>query len=367
MPKKNIIFFHYMPIEGYPPIQNLLNTEDLWNVKTYCITTKGTHHFKYKTPFAKVIRFGISNSRGKLGVLKRYFSYLKFNFFGLVFLLIKRPTKVLYYETISSFPPLAYSRLFPKAKMYILYHEYTSKEEYLNGPDLVKLFHKFEIKRYNSAQWISHTNIDRSKLFSKDYGIALDKVKILPNYPPKSWLKNNRSDIKNKKHLKLVYAGYTLDNQSMFVREIFEILKLNDNLTLDFYLLKRPKDIIYDIKMKRISNRINWNDGLAYDQLPKVLTKYDIGLILYKGTTQNYKYNAPNKLFEYLACGLKVWYPKTMLGVKNYRSSRVIEIDFDNLNRFILDSVNSNEAGDVVYSEYTSDKALRPLIKEILT
>jgi hypothetical protein len=34
---------------------------------------------------------------------------------------------------------------------------------------------------------------------------------------------------------------------------------------------------------------------------------------LYKGHIPNYIYNVPNKVYEYLACGLQVWYSKDLL------------------------------------------------------
>lgn len=52
---------------------------------------------------------------------------------------------------------------------------------------------------------------------------------------------------------------------------------------------------------------------IDYYELPKELIKYDIGLVLYKGHIPNYIYNVPNKVYEYLACGLQVWYSKDLL------------------------------------------------------
>jgi hypothetical protein len=56
---------------------------------------------------------------------------------------------------------------------------------------------------------------------------------------------------------------------------------------------------------------------------------------MYRGNTRNYIYNETNKLFEYLACGLDVWYPKQMLGIKPHARTdiapRIIELDFERL------------------------------------
>ena len=77
---------------------------------------------------------------------------------------------------------------------------------------------------------------------------------------------------------------------------------------------------------------------MAYDDLPDLLRDFHAGLILYKGNTPNYIYNETNKLFEYLACGLDVLYPRQMVGVKPYvcrdARPRVIECEFENMDGF---------------------------------
>lgn len=91
--------------------------------------------------------------------------------------------------------------------------------------------------------------------------------------------------------------------------------------------------------------------GVDYDDLPKVLADYDVGVILYRCNTTNYKFNASNKLFEYLACGLEVWYPPQMQGVKPYARDdmfpRVLEVDFERLDKLDLDRMaNANGLPD---------------------
>ena len=83
-------------------------------------------------------------------------------------------------------------------------------------------------------------------------------------------------------------------------------------------------------------DRIRFHEqGVPYGELPDLLRNFHFGLILYKGNTLNYVHNASNKLFEYLACGLDVLYPKQMLGVKPFAASnsrpRVLECDFEHM------------------------------------
>jgi hypothetical protein len=85
--------------------------------------------------------------------------------------------------------------------------------------------------------------------------------------------------------------------------------------------------------------------GVDYDELPVLLRQFDVGVILYRCRTVNYQYNASNKLFEYLMCGLDVWYPPTMIGVKAYARDdvwpRVIEVDFEDMDNLNLEKLRS--------------------------
>jgi hypothetical protein len=108
--------------------------------------------------------------------------------------------------------------------------------------------------------------------------------------------------------------------------------------------------------------------GVAYQQLPDVLSQYHVGLILYRGNTPNYVYNAPNKLFEYLACGLDVWYPGCMLGITPYARTnaapRVVETDFEKLE---LPNFVVCPGLDLPWHPWTDscENVLQPLLKTI--
>ncbi len=62
---------------------------------------------------------------------------------------------------------------------------------------------------------------------------------------------------------------------------------------------------------------------------------YNPGLVIYKGHTLNFIHNCPNKLYEYLACGLNTWYSVEMLGIEPLRREasfpKIVPIDFNDL------------------------------------
>ncbi len=79
---------------------------------------------------------------------------------------------------------------------------------------------------------------------------------------------------------------------------------------------------------------------VPYELMPSILSNYDIGVILYKGVIPNHIYAVSNKLFEYWACGLDVWFSDKMTGSLQYSRTdfypKLIPVNFDELDRFDL-------------------------------
>ena len=117
-----------------------------------------------------------------------------------------------------------------------------------------------------------------------------------------------------------------------FIREYCNwLLVVKRRITLDIFAYNVSQETKAYLENLNAPNIRFYNDGISYDKLPNILTNYDVGLILYRGNTTNYIYNAPNKLFEYLVCGLQVWYSDTLLGMKDYESENINKIDFENI------------------------------------
>jgi hypothetical protein len=339
---KNALFIlHFQPLEGYPPILNLLDYFSLENKfkQIVCYTTKGQLKHIYTNHKLAIKRKGNFNG-SKLMIWLTYFT---FNFSSILSLIIKRPSNVIYYETISSFPAYFYKTYInKKANIYIHYHEYSTKKEYSSNR-INKFYHSLEVKLYPKVKWISHTNEVRLHKFLVDNEIKYNKEmhKSLPNYPSENWgVKNEKWD--SISPIKIVFVGYSVDPTSCFIKEVIEWLAVQKiSSILDIYCIKQnslPKNLIG----KKGNTTINLMKPVAYQELPTIISNYHVGLILYRGLTQNYIYNAPNKLFEYLACGLDVWFPKEMEGIKEFKtekSPKVIEIDFNNLTCFNLEKM----------------------------
>ena len=336
MSSERLVIIHFAALEYYPPIQNLLRElerEDT-NVKIKVLTTRlagiKLNTFNLQTDRIKLIRLGKSSQ--KLPPFIRYINYLLFYSASLILLIWHRPKRILYFETISSWPAIIYKRfLNTNCEIMIHYHEYTSGQEYREGMTLNDHFHQLERWLYPRASWVSHTNEFRMERFREDISpIIIENAQVIPNYPPLKWQVADKKELALP--LKVVYIG-ALSMDTMYVENFAHwIIQQKGKVIWDIYSYTFTSEAEKFIQ-KLTTPWISLKPGVDYEMLPAILKEYSVGVILYKGHIVNYVLNAPNKLFEYLACGLSVWLPTVMKGSIPYCTEstfpEVVALDFD--------------------------------------
>ncbi|MGQ1787101.1 hypothetical protein [Saccharicrinis sp. GN24d3] len=326
----------------------------------------------------------------------RLLKYLHYNLFTLLNLLIYRPNALLYYESYSAWPAYIYSKFFnQKCRIFIHHHEYASKEWYSKTMKQVQYFHQLEKKwLYPRATWNSQTNEDRLQFFHQDHpGLKKEQLRILPNYPPSKWKVEslkfkvdfnadlscivpqslNAYNLNPKPNplnpIKLVYVG-SLSFQSTYLKELCEwVLLQNGKIQFDIYAYNLYDDVKEYLSGINSSWVNYYEEGIEYNDQPKVLAQYDVGLILYKAHNQNYTYNAPNKLFEYMACDLDVWYPDVLQGPKPYITAtsypKVVPVDFEDLENFDYTKAIDKEGLEYKPSEYFCEEVYKELVEAL--
>ena len=340
--RHRLCILHWMPVEDFPPAMNMVKyfgQQHDWEV-SLCTNRHHLDRPEFLHETGEVIR-GVFPT-GTSGI-RRLLAYASFHLKSFVHLMKTRPDTILYIEPHSVFP-VVLSRLFTRrARIFAHFHEYHSPDEYEKpGMRMARWFHKLE-KRwvFPKVAWISQTNLQRLELFLRDNPeIDKSRAQVLSNFPPlcwwqtqnQAWSKNNRAD----EPIRFVYVG-ALSRADTFIEEtVIWIAQLGPlKASLDIYCYNmhpETREWLRTVADKQI--RVH-ESGIAYEELPGLLSEFHVGLILYKGNTPNYVHNASNKLFEYLSCGLDVLYPFQMAGVRPYRISarvpRVVECDFSNL------------------------------------
>lgn len=363
---KKLAVIHYMPLEYYPPVTNFLDIAATYSFSK--IKVWSTDNVKNRVPFnnpeINISRapFPKTNDRAPLRLLK----YCIFNLKTLIGLLLFKPDSILYYDSFSAWPVAMYYKLKRVANtdLFIHYHEYFSLTWYKKSMYLVNKYHHLENSiLYPITKWISQTNKDRIHLFLQDHpDIEPNKLHTLANYPPKKWLELSKKNAKvpSEGILKTVYIG-SLSLRDTYIKEYCEwVIQQNGKVNFDIYAYNLHKDTTAYLHTLN-SVYINFYDkGIEYHEIPIVLSNYNVGLILYKAKTDNYKYNAPNKLFEYLSCNLIVWYSDKMLGIKPYNAKNVIPINFEE--SFLPTIPNTSAITDNIF---TAQNELSSLLKKI--
>lgn len=372
--RKKIFILHILPIELFPPILNLLKYSKLHS--SFKVNVFSSYNNKgrpiFTLDFIKIFRikyFGFFNNK-----LFKLFFFVWYIFSALFRLILFKPSIILYYEPHSSFPIFIYKYFFNKnVSIFIHNHElYTNNDFDSNSMKSIKFFHKFETEYlYNNAIWISQTNTFRLNIFKyENININEKSLRIFPNYPPRNW-NIDRKKLYNKKIIRMVYFG-ALSFQNTYIKEIVSfVADFPKRVNLDIYSYNIHSDV-EDFLINSSHENINFfKDGIDYYDIPEYSLNYDLGLILYKPHNVNYTYNAPNKLFEYLCCGLNVWFPLELLGcqqyINTYNCPFVKKIDFNDLNEFVLsdyfDSIKSNFNSPEYYCEKEFDSLISEFSK----
>ena len=265
-----IFIIHFAPIELYPPIQNFLTMLDSKpEAKEIQVITTAplTNLPLFVAKNIRIIRKGKSSQY--FDAYRRYVNYLRFYFSCLRLLIYYRPSGILYYETLSSFPAYIYKKVFNKSAWIIIhYHEYTSSEEYHHGMILSRVFHNLERQLYPVALSVSHTNELRMEKFMQDIKPArISRPSTFPNYPPFKWLAGSPRDLHVP--LKIVYAG-ALSLKTMYTEKFAQwVLQCKGQVIWDIYSFNYTNDAAQHIsslaspwinlKSWRCVFKITWN------------------------------------------------------------------------------------------------------------
>jgi hypothetical protein len=372
--KDRFFIIHFQPLERYPPIINLIDylgknaVEDIVVIST--LNQKGGLLHRYQNS-SKNIEIKRTPAIVPTSIF-RIFNYFFFNLSSLYLLIKYKPKSVLYFETISSWPAILYKKLRGnKVKLLVHYHEYTSLMEYSHNMRLIKKMYRMESKIFsNSYTWISHTNQNRLDNFIRDHHLEKENQSIfhtMPNYPSKYWGKEKTS-FNGSGKVRLVYIG-SLGFDTMYLKELVGWVRKNKQfLSLNFYTHNidgKAKMFLESID----DDCIKLHSGCNYKELPAILKNYDVGLVIYKPVSENWIQNMPNKIFEYLASGLDVWFSKTITSTLSIaRESvypKIVPVDFDNLEGFNIQKAMNREGINLQANDFFYENVYGEIYKSL--
>jgi hypothetical protein len=359
---EHLTVIHLQPIEFYPPAVNLIRHAKSKGINVEVHTTsnrKGIENFECEN---------VSVIRHDHNWLPRVLRFALANIMTAIFLLRARPQLLIYYDTFSAFPAAVLKLILGRRTRILNHcHEYHSPEWYRNSTSTLRFFNFIERQfLYSRVAFVSQTNPSRVEMFLQDNPqIDPNKMKVFPNYPPPSWNLNARTQFRDAEPFRFVYVG-VVSFEYTYIREFCDWLIRSDrNDTLDIYTRncgQKELDYLDNIGSPNIRCHPN---GIDYDKFPGVLPRFDVGLLLYRAITKNFKYNESNKLFEYLSADLDVLYPTEMLGVSPHATSKTYPI-IQPLNFSTLDDYDWTQLFDKTNLIFSSRRHFSDTVFDLL-
>ena len=108
---------------------------------------------------------------------------------------------------------------------------------------------------------------------------------------------------------------------------------------------------------------------IPHDELPKLFSGYDVGLLLYRGASKNFEYSESNKFYEYMSCGLDVWFPVRLKTLLKYQNGsvypKVTALDFEHLENVDVDAICSHAGAKHRHLYFSSEQAADEFFEQL--
>lgn len=166
-----------------------------------------------------------------------------------------------------------------------------------------------------------------------------------------------------------MYVG-SLSFQNSYLKEFCNwVINQNGLIQFDIYTYNLFADVKEYLNNLASPNINYYEEGVEYKKIPMVISFYDIGIIFYKPYSANVINCVSNKFYEYLSCGLDVWFSEVMVSthqhVTNGTYPIVIPVDFENLSQFNWQVAIDKKDKAHKPSDYYCEQVYLKLIKEI--
>jgi hypothetical protein len=368
-----IAYIHQLPLEIYPPATNalaILSRQEGWELRVWTSAAqKGLAFFEGED--VVVSRPDFPGPR--CGSVARLAGFVRWHLRVARELACWRPEAVITVEPHSALAVWMYYRFFGgAARLFIHHHEYYAPGDFLKpGSRTSRICHYFEkTDLFERAEWVSQTNEKRLRMMMDDCAAVTEpKSRLWPNHPPGEWGGRARAAMvcrppkEPAQPLRLVCVG-SLSFEDTFIREVAEwVAAQPGEVSLHVCGNNVRPDVWQWLAALDASNITCQPAGCAYAELPELLVRFDVALVLYKGSTLNFVHNVPNKAVEGLVCGLEVWYPPEMAGMRDFHVQSpalpLREVDFRRLVRGVPPALARMTLEPEVF---TSERAIEPLL-----
>jgi len=292
--------------------------------------------------------------RMKLWFEKGFLFYASFNV-SLFFFLLFAKADVLLANDLDTLPAnFICSKIKSQTLVYDSHEYFTGVPEIQNRPfvkNTWKVFEKFILPKIKYAYTV---NESIAKLYKDEYSIDFGIVRNLPLKRNVAAKNKTRKDFGLPEHRKIIVlqgSGINVDRGAEEAVQAMEFL--NDAILL----IIGSGDVINVLKeiseKPGIKGKVIFKGKLPYAEMLEYTAKSDIGISFDKDTNINYRFSLPNKIFDYIQCGIPVLasrLPEIEKVIVQYRVGGFIENHeprhiASKLNEMLADSEKQSEWG----------------------
>lgn len=245
--------------------------------------------------------------RMKLWFEKGFLFYASFNV-SLFFFLLFAKADVLLANDLDTLPAnFICSKIKSQTLVYDSHEYFTGVPEIQNRPfvkNIWKTFEKFILPKIKYAYTV---NESIAKLYKDEYGIDFGVVRNLPLKRSAGLKNKTRKELglpQEKKIIVLQGSGINVDRGA---EEAVLAMEFLDNTVL---LIIGSGDVIDVLKRMSekpgIKGKVIFKGKLPYAEMLEYTSNADVGISFDKDTNINYRFSLPNKIFDYIKCGVSV-------------------------------------------------------------
>lgn len=244
--------------------------------------------------------------RMKLWFEKGFLFYASFNI-SLFFFLLFAKADVLLANDLDTLPANFLSSKIKSQTLVYDSHEYfTGVPEIQDRPFVRNIWKRIERFILPKIKYAYTVNESIARLYKEEYNIDFGVVRNLPlkRNVVKSKTRKELGLPENKKIIVLQGSGINVDRGG---EEALQAMEFLDNAAL---LIIGSGDVIDFLKSTSekpgIKGKVIFKGKLPYSEMLEYTTNADVGISFDKDTNINYRFSLPNKIFDYIQCGVPV-------------------------------------------------------------
>ncbi len=200
------------------------------------------------------------------------------------------------------------SKIKQKPLLYDSHEYFTEVPEIQSKPIVKKIWLTIEKFIFPKLNYVITVNESIANVYRSQYG---NKITVVRNVPFKKNIPHvTRAELglpEDKKIMILQGAGINKDRGA---EELLEAIYFMHSAN-EILLIIGGGDVIETLKIMiwrhGLSEKVFIKEKMPIEELIKYASVCDLGISLDKDTNLNYRYSLPNKLFDYIQCGIPVF------------------------------------------------------------